>query len=294
DRPRALDGHVTNRPYKRRRRGHAHDPRAGGRGPAGGHPLLLHARPPAGVPGSRLRDLLRRQRHLQKRRRPGRGGAPHACRAAPDRDRRALPHPPGGAQAPQPARLRGVHGCLHRRATRHLAGRAGRHGRAQRRTRLRMVSARPGGRPSRSDGRATRRSRDLGQNFLRDPNILGVIGRESELSARDVVLEVGGGEGVLSAYLAPLVNWVHVAEIDERLRPTLEERLGGFENVALWWGDAMRLDLHAMEPKPTKMVANLPYGIAAGVLLRTIEELDGIQMWVVMVQREVGERLAAG
>src|SRR6185437_6793992 len=128
----------------------------------------------------------------------------------------------------------------HRRATRHLAGRAGRHGRAQRRTRLRMVSARPGGRPSRSDGRATRRSRDLGQNFLRDPNILGVIGRESELSARDVVLEVGGGEGVLSAYLAPLVNWVHVVEIDERLRPTLEDRLGGFENVALWWCDAPR------------------------------------------------------
>jgi 16S rRNA (adenine1518-N6/adenine1519-N6)-dimethyltransferase len=157
-----------------------------------------------------------------------------------------------------------------------------------------MVSARPGGRPSRSDGRATRRSRDLGQNFLRDPNILGVIGREGELSARDVVLEVGGGEGVLSAYLAPLVNWVHVVEIDEWLRPTLEDRVSGFENVALWWGDAMRLHLHAMEPKPTKMVANLPYGIAAGVLLRTIEELDGIQMWVVMVQREVGERLAAG
>lgn len=142
-------------------------------------------------------------------------------------------------------------------------------------------------------GRPTRRSRDLGQNFLRDPNILGVIARESELSQPDVVLEVGGGEGVLSAHLAPLVDWVHVVEIDERLRPTLEDRVGGFQNVTLWWGDAMRLDLHAMEPKPTKMVANLPYGIAAGVLLRTIEDLDGIQMWVVMVQREVGERLAA-
>jgi 16S rRNA (adenine1518-N6/adenine1519-N6)-dimethyltransferase len=142
-------------------------------------------------------------------------------------------------------------------------------------------------------GKPTRRSRDLGQNFLRDPNILGVIARESELSQTDVVLEVGGGEGVLSAHLAPLVGWVHVVEVDERLRPTLEDRLSGFENVTLWWGDAMRLNLHAMEPQPTKMVANLPYGIAAGVLLRTIEDLDGIQMWVVMVQREVGERLAA-
>jgi 16S rRNA (adenine1518-N6/adenine1519-N6)-dimethyltransferase len=148
---------------------------------------------------------------------------------------------------------------------------------------------------------ATRRSRDLGQNFLRDPNILGVIGREAELcppaaplSGGDVVLEVGGGEGVLSAYLAPRAAWVHVVEIDERLRGRLQAGTTALENVTVWWGDAMRLDFTAMEPKPTKMVANLPYGIAAGVLLRTIEELDGIRMWVVMVQREVGERLAAG
>jgi 16S rRNA (adenine1518-N6/adenine1519-N6)-dimethyltransferase len=138
-----------------------------------------------------------------------------------------------------------------------------------------------------------RQAKELGQNFLRDPNILGVIARESELSAGDVVLEVGGGEGVLSAYLAPRVEWVHVVELDERLRPALEGALEGFENATLWWGDALRVDLTAMFPAPTKMVANLPYGIAAGVLLRTIEELPGIQTWVVMVQREVGERLAA-
>lgn len=140
---------------------------------------------------------------------------------------------------------------------------------------------------------ATRRSRDLGQNFLRDPNILGVIARESELSPRDVALEVGGGEGALSAYLAPRVGWVHVVEVDERLRDRLEGSVAGFENVSLWWGDAMRMDLAALEPRPTKMVANLPYGIAAGVLLRTIEQLAGIELWVAMVQREVGERLAA-
>lgn len=141
---------------------------------------------------------------------------------------------------------------------------------------------------------ASRRSRELGQNFLRDPNILGVIARESELSAQDVVLEVGGGDGVLSAYLAPRAAWVHVMELDERLRGALQESVAGFDNVKLWWGDAMRVELAAMEPRPTKMVANLPYGIAAGVVLRTIEELGGIEMWVVMVQREVGERLAAG
>jgi 16S rRNA (adenine1518-N6/adenine1519-N6)-dimethyltransferase len=66
-----------------------------------------------------------------------------------------------------------------------------------------------------------------------------------------------------------------------------------FENVTVWWGDAMRVDLVAMAPEPTKMVANLPYGIAAGMLLRTIEELPHLELWVAMVQKEVGERLAA-
>ncbi|HXQ00089.1 MAG TPA: 16S rRNA (adenine(1518)-N(6)/adenine(1519)-N(6))-dimethyltransferase RsmA [Solirubrobacteraceae bacterium] len=144
-----------------------------------------------------------------------------------------------------------------------------------------------------ASGRASRRSRDLGQNFLRDPNILGVIARESELSPEDVVLEVGGGEGVLSAYLAPRARWVHVVEIDERLRPALEQSVAGVENVSLWWGDAMRMDFAAMHPVPGKLIANLPYGIAAGVLLRTLEELPDVSLLVAMVQREVGERLAA-
>ena len=163
-----------------------------------------------------------------------------------------------------------------------------------------MVTPLPGGRPPHSGGRAsragdrpTRRSRELGQNFLRDPNILAVIAREAQVSVEDVVLEVGGGEGVLSAYLAALVRWLYVVEFDERLRPTLQGSMVDFKNVTLVWGDAMRLDLTMLEPKPTKMVANLPYGIAAGLLLRTIEQLDSIQLWLVMVQREVGERLAA-
>ena len=140
---------------------------------------------------------------------------------------------------------------------------------------------------------ATRRSRELGQNFLRDPNILGVIGRESALEAADVVLEIGGGEGVLSAYLAPHVAWLHVVELDERLRGALEATVAPFANVSVVWGDAMRIALSELEPVPTKVVANLPYGIAAGVLLRTIEELPSVGLWLVMVQREVGERLAA-
>ena len=66
-----------------------------------------------------------------------------------------------------------------------------------------------------------RPDRDLGQNFLIDSNILGVIGRAAELASQDVVLEVGGGLGVLSEYLAQRAGHVHVVEIDERLREAL-------------------------------------------------------------------------
>ncbi len=138
-----------------------------------------------------------------------------------------------------------------------------------------------------------RPNRELGQNFLRDPNILGVIGRHSELRAEDVVLEIGGGEGVLSVYLAPKVACLHVVEVDERLRDPLQQALAPFANVSLHWGDAMRIDLAGLRPRASKVVANLPYGIAAGVVLRTIEDLPSVSMWLVMVQREVGERLAA-
>ncbi len=138
-----------------------------------------------------------------------------------------------------------------------------------------------------------RPDRELGQNFLVDSNILGVIGRAAELTDADVVLEIGGGLGVLSEYLAQRVRAVHVVELDTRLREALLDATAPHENVSLHWGDAMRVDLAGLRPAPSKVVANLPYGIAAGVLLRTIEELPGVGSWVAMVQREVGVRLAA-
>ena len=82
---------------------------------------------PGGVPGPRLRDLVRRQRHLQKRRRPRRGRARGARRAAAGRDRRPLPDAAAGPQAPQPAGLRGAHRGLPGGAARGLARRAGRY-----------------------------------------------------------------------------------------------------------------------------------------------------------------------
>jgi 16S rRNA (adenine1518-N6/adenine1519-N6)-dimethyltransferase len=138
-----------------------------------------------------------------------------------------------------------------------------------------------------------RPDRELGQNFLIDSNILGVIGRAAALAPDDVVLEVGGGLGVLSEYLAEHVAHVHVVELDERLRDALGDATDVHANVTVHWADAMTIDLAALAPAPDKVVANLPYGIAASVLLRTIEEMPGVRMWVAMVQREVGERLAA-
>jgi len=138
-----------------------------------------------------------------------------------------------------------------------------------------------------------RPDRTLGQNFLIDSNILGVVGRAAELDGEDCVLEIGGGLGVLSEYLAERTRAVHVLEIDERLREALCDATDAHRNVTVHWGDAMAIDLRGLRPEPTKVVANLPYGIAAGVLLRTIEELGGVTRWVAMVQREVGERLAA-
>ena len=138
-----------------------------------------------------------------------------------------------------------------------------------------------------------RPKRDLGQNFLIDSNILGVIERAAALDPSDVVLEIGGGLGVLSEHLAPRCAHVHVVELDRALVPALEDALAPFDNTTLHVADAMALDLGALDPAPTRVVANLPYGIAAGAILRTIEDLDGVTRWVTMVQREVGERFAA-
>lgn len=139
-----------------------------------------------------------------------------------------------------------------------------------------------------------RPNRELGQNFLIDSNILGVIERAAELGPDDVVLEIGGGLGVLSEHLAEHAAHVHVVELDRALEAPLRDALDPFgERVTLHMGDAMTLDLGALDPAPTKVVANLPYGIAAGAILRTVEELPSVTRWVGMVQKEVGERFAA-
>jgi len=134
---------------------------------------------------------------------------------------------------------------------------------------------------------------DLGQNFLIDSNLLDVIARAAALDPGDVVLEVGGGLGVLSEHLAQRVAHVHVVELDRTLEPALRDALDAHPNSTLHLADAVKLDLAALDPAPTKVVANLPYGIAASVILRTVSDLPRVTTWVAMVQKEVGARLAA-
>jgi 16S rRNA (adenine1518-N6/adenine1519-N6)-dimethyltransferase len=139
-----------------------------------------------------------------------------------------------------------------------------------------------------------RPNRELGQNFLIDDNILRVIGDAAELSPADVVLEVGGGLGVLSEFLAERVAHLHVVEVDRSLEPALRDALDPFgERATLHLADALDLDFAALDPRPDKVVANLPYGVAATVIIKALDELPDATLVLAMVQREVGERLAA-
>ena len=140
---------------------------------------------------------------------------------------------------------------------------------------------------------SVRAKKQLGQHFLVDENILRVIGRLAELGEQDVVLEVGPGLGVLTEYLADRVRRVHAVELDRSLEPGLAARLAGRANVDLRFGDALQLDLAGVAPDATKLVANLPYNIATPLVVESLARLPGVELWCVMVQREVADRFFA-
>jgi 16S rRNA (adenine1518-N6/adenine1519-N6)-dimethyltransferase len=131
--------------------------------------------------------------------------------------------------------------------------------------------------------------KELGQHFLVDENILGVIGRLAELQPDDVVLEVGPGLGVLTRYLAERV--AHVQAVDHH--PSLEPHLHEIEHTTLHWGDALALDPAALEPLPTKLVSNLPYNVATPLVVESLDRAPSVRCWCVMVQREVADRFFA-
>ncbi|RJQ46165.1 MAG: ribosomal RNA small subunit methyltransferase A [Gaiellales bacterium] len=135
--------------------------------------------------------------------------------------------------------------------------------------------------------------KSLGQNFLIDPNILGVIERLASLGPDDLVLEVGPGLGVLTARLLERCRLVHCVEVDERLARHLEEEFAASDNLRLHLVDAMKADLAALQPPPDKFVSNLPYNIAAPLVMRSLTELPTVGFWCLMLQKEVADRLFA-
>jgi 16S rRNA (adenine1518-N6/adenine1519-N6)-dimethyltransferase len=140
---------------------------------------------------------------------------------------------------------------------------------------------------------SVRAKKELGQHFLVDENILGVIGRLAELDESDVVLEIGPGLGVLTTYLADRVQQVYAVELDASLGQSLVERIAGRPNVELRFGDALRLDLREAAPRANKLVANLPYNVATPIIAESLNGLPELQLWCVMVQREVADRFFA-
>jgi 16S rRNA (adenine1518-N6/adenine1519-N6)-dimethyltransferase len=140
---------------------------------------------------------------------------------------------------------------------------------------------------------SVRAKKELGQHFLVDENILGVIGRLAGLTESDVVLEIGPGLGVLTTFLADRVQQVYAVELDRSLGPQLVERVAGRPNVELRFGDALRLDLREAAPGATKLVANLPYNVATPLVAESLDGLPELELWCVMVQREVADRFFA-
>jgi 16S rRNA (adenine1518-N6/adenine1519-N6)-dimethyltransferase len=138
-----------------------------------------------------------------------------------------------------------------------------------------------------------RPSMALGQHYLVDPNTARKVVRLARVAAGETVLEIGPGLGSLTLALRSAGARVVAVEADARLLPALAEALGEDPDVLVVAADAVRADLAALAPDARGVVANLPYNIAATLVLRVLTEYPRYQRLTVMVQREVGERLAA-
>ncbi len=145
-----------------------------------------------------------------------------------------------------------------------------------------------------------RPTKTWGQNFVHDANTVRRIVRTADLDATDVVLEVGPGLGSLTLGLLPVARHVYTVEIDPVLAGALPETVAAYQpqhadRLTVLHADALRLrpgDLVAA-PAPTALVANLPYNVAVPVLLHLLAVLPSVRHGLIMVQREVADRLAA-
>lgn len=141
-------------------------------------------------------------------------------------------------------------------------------------------------------------AKKFGQNFLVDESVLKGIIEASELSQADCVLEIGPGMGVMTQILSQKAGRVLAVEIDKALIPILKVTLFGCENVSIINDDILKLDLKNTFKEyfgdvPVKVVANLPYYITTPIIMKLLEERLNLRSITIMVQKEVGERLAA-
>lgn len=145
------------------------------------------------------------------------------------------------------------------------------------------------------DEHGLRPSRALGQNFLADPNTARRIAKLARVGPGDQVLEIGAGLGSLTLALLEHGCRVLAIERDRRLVPVVERVIAGHGDVRLAPGDALEVDFAALLDDGTwTCVSNLPYNVATPVVIRVLEEAPQVSRLLVMVQREVAERIAAG
>ena len=139
----------------------------------------------------------------------------------------------------------------------------------------------------------------FGQNFLIDLHVLDKIIRVADITAEDVVVEIGPGIGSLTQVVAEEAGRVIAVEIDRRLIPILEQNLAAYSNVEIVQGDFLKLDLpaflreHNVE-RPIKVIANLPYYITTPIIMQLFESGIPLKSVTVMVQEEVARRMQAG
>ena len=145
------------------------------------------------------------------------------------------------------------------------------------------------------DEHGLRPSKALGQHFVADPNTIRRIVRMAGGDASSLVVEIGAGLGSLTFALARTGAKVVAVELDRRLVPVLRSVVAAQPNVRVVTDDGLRLDWRQLlgSPGPWALVANLPYNVATTIVLRALEEAPEVRSMLVMVQREVGERLAA-
>jgi 16S rRNA (adenine1518-N6/adenine1519-N6)-dimethyltransferase len=132
----------------------------------------------------------------------------------------------------------------------------------------------------------------FGQHFLISPTVLGGLLRLAELTSDDMVLEIGAGTGTLTEALAGRVRRLLAIELDRDLIMALRQRFARQPQVEIIHADALHFDFARLD-EPVKVVANLPYGTAVPILMRLLEAASRLRLAVVMLQREVAERLCA-